>query len=113
MPPQKPIRRSQLISPFGIGAMVDFPRDEALMTAGLDAWPRSKEPCPPDAGWLIVEERLQARLGVTHFRQPPDHREPERGEKFALQKVPFLRFPRWHYCHQCGGMELVSLFSST
>jgi Domain of unknown function (DUF1998) len=113
MPAQKPIRRSQLISPFGIGAMVDFPRDEALMTAGLDAWPRAKEPCPPDAGWLIVEERLQARLGVTHFRQPPDHREPERGEKFALQKVPFLRFPRWHYCHQCGGMELVSLFSST
>ena len=43
MPAQKPIRRSQLISPFGIGAMVDFPRDESLMPAGLDAWPCAKQ----------------------------------------------------------------------
>ena len=38
MPADRPIRRGQLISPFGVGAMVSFPRDEALMTAGLDAW---------------------------------------------------------------------------
>lgn len=118
MPAFKPIRRSQLISPFGIGAMVDFPKDESLMPAGLDAWPRAKEECPPESGWLIREERLEARLSkpgqpITHFRMPPDHREPDGGAQFANQNVPFVRFPRWQYCHHCGGMELVTLFSST
>ena len=118
MPAFKPVRRSQLISPFGIGAMVDFPKDESLMPAGLDAWPRAKEKCPPESGWLIREERLEARLSrpghpITHFRMPPDHREPDGGAQFANQNVPFVRFPRWHYCHHCGGMEIVSLYSST
>ncbi len=88
------------------------------MPAGLDAWPRAKEECPPESGWLIREERLEARLSkpgqpITHFRMPPDHREPDGGAQFANQNVPFVRFPRWQYCHHCGGMELVSLFSST
>ena len=74
MPAQKPIRRAQLITPFGVGAMVDFPRDESLMVAGLDAWPFAKENCPPE--WLVLEERLQARLGVQAFRLPPEHRDP-------------------------------------
>ena len=113
MPPLKPIRRSQLISPFGIGSMVDFPRDETLMTAGLDAWPYAKEPCPPQSGWLIVEERLQIRLGVSHFRLPSDFRDPMVGLKYPNQRIPFVRFPRWHYCHICGGMEHLPLYSPT
>lgn len=113
MPAQKPIRRSQLISPFGMGAMVDFPRDESLMPAGLDVWPLAKEECPPESGWLIREERLEARLNVSHFRFPPDHREPDSGTRFANESVPFVRFPRWHYCHHCGGMEELSIFSAT
>lgn len=113
MPAQKPIRRGQLISPFGIGAMVDFPRDESLMPAGLDAWPHGKEGCPIESGWLVREERLECRLGVSHFRLPPDHREPDAGTHFANQNVPFVRFPRWHYCHHCGGMEMLSSFAAT
>jgi len=83
------------------------------MPAGLDAWPCSKQDCPPESGWLIREERLEARLNVSHFRLPPDHREPDGGTQFANQNVPFVRFPGWHYCHHCGGMEQVSAFSST
>lgn len=113
MPAHKPIRRGQLISPFGIGAMVDFPKDESLMPAGLDAWQHAKDECPKESGWLLVEERLQARLGVSHFRLPPDHREPDRGSRFTNLNVPFIRFPRWHYCPFCGGMELLSLFEAT
>ena len=113
MPAHKPIRRSQLISPFGIGAMVDFPKDESLMPAGLDVWPVAKQECPAESGWLIREERLEARLNVSHFRFPPDHREPDGGARFANEDVPFVRFPSWHYCHHCGGMEELSVFSST
>ena len=108
MPNLRPVRRGQLISPFGIGAMVDFRNDESLMTAGLDAWPKAKdEQCPPD--WLVREERLQARLNVTHFRLPPEHREPGRGVELANQYIPYVRFPRWHYCPRRGAMEQLPL----
>ena len=111
MPADRPIRRGQLISPFGVGAMVSFPRNEALMTAGLDAWTaHAKKQCPAD--WLIREERLEARLGVSHLRLPPDHQDSGVGVQFANQDVPFVRFPRWHYCHHCGGMEELSLFAN-
>jgi hypothetical protein len=110
MPAQKPIRRAQLISPFGIGAMVDFPRDESLMVAGLDAWQWAKQNCPPEL--LIAEERLQARLGVRAFRLPVDHKDRSEGVKNANLDIPAVRFPAWHYCHRCGAMERLTLFSS-
>lgn len=78
------------------------------MTAGLDEWPFAKDECPSD--WLVREERLQARLDVTHFRLPPEHREPGPGVVLANQFIPFVRFPRWHYCPRRGAMEQLSLY---
>ncbi len=106
---QKPVRRASLISPWGVGAMLDFPGDESLMTAGLDAWPKALEECPAD--WKVVEERLQQRLGVDHFRLPPDFRTPGAGVTLTLQRVPFVRFPQWHYCTHCGNLRRLTLFS--
>ena len=110
MPPQRPIRRGQLISPFGVGALVDFRGDESLMTAGLDEWPFAHERCPED--WYVQEERLQARLEISHLRLPPDYREIKRGAQNANQHIPFVRFPRWHYCPIRGIMEHLPLFGS-
>lgn len=110
MPAYKPVRRGQLISPFGVGAMVDFPGDESLMTAGLDAWPFADEECPDD--WLVMEERLQVRLNTNHFRLPPEHRDPGPGVKYPNQDIPYVRFPRWHYCHRCGDMHILPLFET-
>ena len=110
MPNHRPVRRGQLITPFGVGALVDFRGDESLMTAGLDEWPFANDECPRD--WLVREERLQARLDVTHFRLPPDYREPGRDIQLPNQYIPFVRFPRWHYCPRRGAMEQLSLFGS-
>ena len=107
----KPIRRGHLITPFGVGALVDFPGDESMMTAGLDEWPFAKGDCPPE--WVVQEERLEARLGVTHFRLPPDYREPGRGIQHPNQYIPFVRFPRSHYCPRRGAMEQLSLFGGS
>jgi hypothetical protein len=106
----KPVRRSQAISPFGIGAMVDFPGPISLIHAGLDAWPF--DPLNPDHREFIEEEtRLAKRLGVEYFVQPPDYRRNEyrntdRGTdatRLNLNlKLPFLRFPLWHVCPRCG-----------
>lgn len=104
----RPIRRGHLISPFGIGSLVDFRNDESLMTAGLDEWPFAMDECPAD--WLVLEERLQARLDVSHFRLPPEYREPARDVQLANQYIPFVRFPRWHYCPRRGAMELLPLY---
>ncbi len=88
--------------------MIDFPRDESLMTSGLDAWPFASEDCPAEI--KVIEERLQKRLGVTHFRLPPEYREPRSSVQHPNLMVPFIRFPQWHYCPKCGSMEKLSIF---
>ena len=76
-------RRSQSVVPFGIGSIVEF-EDEALMPAGLDAW-------PPEAPH-IQDDRLARRLGVDHFRMPPP--KPEIGAPAgATAPLPYVRFP--------------------
>jgi hypothetical protein len=92
--------------------MIDFPGDDALMTAGLEAWPNSEADCPPE--WKVDEERLSRRLGVDHFRLPPDYRDNDVDPSYVRQHVPFVRFPRWHYCpdRNCGQMQLRSLYGS-
>ena len=82
---------------------MDFRNGEVLMTAGLDEWPLAKDECPSE--WLIREERLQQRLGVDHFRLPPEYREYGPGVEHPEKHIPFIRFPRWHYCPRSGAME--------
>ena len=113
----RPVRRSQAISPFGIGALVDFPGPVSLVHAGLDAWP-FKEGVPEHREFIIDDEkRLSSRLDVDYFVQPPDFRQPERGQDAAQAnlnlKLPFLRFPLWHVCPRCGRMHLARYQDST
>jgi hypothetical protein len=110
---KRTIRRSQLMSPWGIGQMINFPGDESLMVCGLDAWEQVYQSASHGLDeFIIKEERLQRRLGVDHFRLPPEHREPGAGVKNPNLKIPCVRFPRWHYCPRCGSMEKLSLYGS-
>ena len=86
---------------------MDFRNGEVLMTAGLDEWPLAQDKCPLD--WFIREERLEARLGVSHFRLPPEYREYGQGVEHPQKHIPFVRFPRWHYCPRSGAMERLRL----
>jgi hypothetical protein len=112
MPAKKPIRRSQLISPWGVGQMINFPKDESLMVVGLDMWEEKFRTISELDEFKIIEERLAKRLGVKEFRLPPDFREPGPGVTNPSLKIPFVRFPRWHYCTRCGHMEKVSIYAS-
>ncbi len=105
--PKRPIRRSQLISPWGVGAIVPFPNDESLMIAGLDMWEyRNKE------NFLVNDARFAKRLGVSELRRPPDYRDPKVDVDNKLMRIPAVRFPRWHYCPYCGTMSKVSYYTS-
>lgn len=110
---KNPIRRSQLIAPFGIGAMLVVQRGVGYITAGLDHWFKrdsdGKLISPEELEEFQFEEwRLQRILGVDHFRLPPDYREgwaydgsvPNQG-----LSIPFQRFPQWHFCPRCDRLE--------
>lgn len=100
---KRPVRRASVINPYGVGAIVDFPKDESLIVAGLDAWPLATKDCPPE--WLVVEERLQARLRKSHFRLPPHYTNKSENPELNGCCIPALPFPGWHVCGFCGIMR--------
>lgn len=115
--PKGPIRRAQLISPFGVGAMVVVRDGTSIMTAGLDHW-YEREDRDNDPRFLDIQEycfqewRLERLLNVNHFRLPPDYRIPRMGGGIVPNSeltVPFVRFPQWHFCPSCKTMKKISL----
>ena len=119
------IRRSQLIVPFGIGAMIELP-DETLMTAGLDHWPSesSSHPIVKEAvlnDTLIRDERLEKRLTkllfsdkdkkINFFLAPTEGKQINNSSswKDKNQDMRFVRFPSWLHCKRCGILKKFDL----
>lgn len=109
------IRLGQLLSPFGIGQLVNFPNDETLMICGLDAWDEMIDHRIQNAGidhidlteFEISEPRLEQLLGVSRFIKPFPFRENSRQN--SRLTIPSVRFPQWHYCIRCGVMRQIEL----
>lgn len=103
-----PLRRAQLITPFGVGAMITTRDGTSVISAGLDHW-FEREDGNNDGRAIDISEyqfeewRLQQLLGVNHFRLPPDFRpkRPNDDSPNSELTIPFLRFPRWHFCPKC------------
>lgn len=106
------MRRAQLVSPFGVGAMSVLVNGTSVITGGLDHWFDVD-----DASTLALEEyqehdwRLEARLRVEGFRLPPDYRFRGSGDdtRNVRLTVPVLRFPRWCFCMYCKRLKLSTL----
>jgi hypothetical protein len=99
------MRRAQLVSPFGVGAMSILVNGSSVITAGLDHWYESddRNNLYPDE-FLVPEWRLQERLKVHALRLPPDYRRPRGGgreQRNLKLSVPVLRFPLWCFCIYC------------
>ena len=88
---ERQIRRSSLITPWGVGSIIPFPNDDALMIAGLDNWFYEADK-PED--YEIEDHRLAEWLGVKGFRWPPDYHEKGTNKKI---RIPSVRFPGWYY----------------
>lgn len=114
--PKGPLRRSQLIAPFGVGAMVVVRDGTSVISGGLDHW-FERESGETDSRTLDTQEfvfdewRLQRLLRVHHFCLPPDYREKRRGQDMpnCSLTIPFLRFPQWHFCRQCYRLDELPL----
>lgn len=103
-----PVRRSELVVPSGVGAMVMTRHRVSVMIAGLDHWFPDSEVDRFDVKEFIVKDlRLEMRLGVDHFRLPPDYRRPRRGQPGINTSltIPVLRFPKYHVCTSCRVLE--------
>jgi Domain of unknown function (DUF1998). len=92
------VRRSQLVSTYGIGAIVDLEKG-SFMPMGLEDWDNATR-LP---SLTINETRLQAQLGVSHFRLPPATEDisGKPGRVDPAQALPAVRFPSWHECPKC------------
>src|SRR5262252_8779266 len=85
------VRRGQVITTYGPGALIDLPRHSAIV-GGLDTWPR--------LGDLeeIVELRLSQKLGVMTgvasprlYAPPPESNDP----RAPTRGIVAWRFPEW------------------
>lgn len=115
--PRGPIRRAQLIAPFGTGALTVVRDGTSLIAAGLDYWfvREGDDGQPVETEEFEFQEwRLQELLQVDHFRLPPDYRKSRnlpgaRKTPNCWLTVPFLRFPKWHFCPQCNRLWELTL----
>ena len=98
---QGQIRRSQLITAYGPGALIDLPRHSAIV-GGLDSWPNTSDLEE------ILEPRLASKLqlmtGVTSprlFLPPPDANDPREPSK----GIVVWRFPEWFVVQETAGSQ--------
>lgn len=90
------LRRSQILTTYGCGALADFPRFSGIM-AGLDDWPVHLL----TESAKIHERNLELMLGKDFFYQVSSP-EDDLNSSFAL---PAFRFPTWYYCPECHKLD--------
>lgn len=99
------LRRGQLITTYGCGAIVDLP-GESVIIAGTDFWKNHEEP-----RYQLTEENLQKLLGVDYFVCPPGSLDDQ--GKSSEYGIPAFRFPNWMYCPGCHQLAPAKKFGFT
>lgn len=115
MKPIGKIRRSQVLSGNGPGAIIDF-RGEggapiSVVAAGLEAWDKLSGKPGLLNDQRIHHEPLQARLQVKGFRLPPVGEESF-GKVKRQRLLPSYRFPDWHVCPRCNLLQRSRFWGS-
>lgn len=111
---KSPFRQGQLVTPFGVGSMSVTKSGVGIIVAGLDYWYPDDDffQSLDETEFKIFDNRLSHRLGVNHFRLPPDYRENRFFIKDAVNihlTVPALRFPSWHICTRISCRHLFKV----
>lgn len=87
------LRKTQMITTFGPGAITEMPEFTVIMGA-TDYWDK-KSP-------RINEPTLQKLLGVKYFKEPyaTESQSPK-----GNPDIPAFRFPKMHFCPACGRLD--------
>ncbi len=90
------VRQSQVVSVYGVGAIVDFLRDTVII-AGVDEW--DADMCSGDFELRkIFNENLRSLAGVKYFIEPKIANDTAWSKS---KDIPAYVFPEWLYCPKC------------
>jgi len=108
MKPIGKIRRSQVLTGNGPGAIIDFRGENgapiSVVAAGLEAWDHLAIKKGLLNDQCIYHELLQTQLQVKGFRLPPVGKE-RAGKNKRPRLLPAYRFPDWHVCPKCNLLQ--------
>jgi hypothetical protein len=85
---ERKVRRSQTITPFGVGAIIDI-LGESFVAEDITRWRGKKV--------VLRGPRIAAHFGVNELRTAP----PAEDQGSSL---PYFRFPQWLFCGSCRRM---------
>jgi hypothetical protein len=95
------VRRSQIITTYGPGALIDLPTRSAIV-GGLDTWPKTGD--LDEIAEPRLTRKLQIITGVVApklFAPPPDSNDPRE----AARGIGVWRFPEWFVVQEESGGE--------
>ena len=95
------LRRGQVITTYGPGALIDLPRHSAIV-GGLDTWPRVSE--LEEIAEPRLARKLQIMTGVPAprlYSPPPDSNDPRE----SARGIGAWRFPEWFVVQDEGRKE--------
>ncbi|MBM4094711.1 MAG: DUF1998 domain-containing protein, partial [Planctomycetes bacterium] len=95
------VRRSQVITTWGPGALLDLPRHAAIV-GGLDTWPKVSD--LDEIAESRLTRKLQIMTGVAAprlYAPPADSSDPRESKK----GIGVWRFPEWFVVQEEGGSE--------
>ena len=95
------IRRGQVITTYGPGALIDLPRHSAIV-GGLETWPNTSDLEEIAEPRLAKKLQIMTGVGAPRLFSPPpdsnDFREPTRG-------IGAWRFPEWCVVQEVRGTQ--------
>lgn len=101
LPRRGAVRRSQMITTYGVGGLIAVD-NESFIVSGID---HAHESWSLDEAPIIHEHRLAHVLGVRYFRLPPA------SDESSKDGVRVRRFPLWHSCPKCESLQHVKDFN--
>ena len=109
-----PVRRSQVVSPFGTGNISTTVSGRSVIVSGTENFFKRDQDYVVDddhlriADFKIHDWRLEKELNVTHFRTPPTWKN-KKNESNNKLRVPVLNFPLYFKCnnYSCNGLYKV------
>lgn len=99
------IRRTQLITTFGPGSIIDFP-NHSIMIAGIDYWNYKNK----ISEYCINEENLQRQLGVEYFLQPKVEEKSFTDYGDGSNDILGVTFPEMFICKKCNKIAKYNKF---
>lgn len=95
------IRKTQLITTYGVGSIVDF-KDDTVVIASADDWDYNPNDEDEIEGRKIFNENLSVITGAEYFLMP---RTTQSTNSFSKSKnVPSYIFPEKLHCSRCGNI---------